>query len=193
MTRYTTANFSSCWFHFYSIFFLNLSSLFHFQYYKPLVFWPLYHLNFQHDPKVIFSSLAWHSRPSVHPNLSFQSQFSVHSPSIILQSHQGFTSSHRSLLKSTHFSRPRKCDTIPTYFFLKVSQYSSLPTLRPSKLCSSFVDNICTIIACIQLIFYSSYCIINHGRSETCHVCIPYRTQENIVHKSVLLNSVSTI
>lgn len=69
MSRCTTANFSSCWFYFHSIFFLNLFSLFYFQYYEPLVFWPPFQLNFQNGPEIIFSCLACHSRPSVHPSL----------------------------------------------------------------------------------------------------------------------------
>lgn len=73
MSRCRTANFSSCWFYVHSIFFLNLFSLFYFQYYEPLVFWPPFQLNFQNGPEVIFSCLACHSRPSV---CSSQSLFS---------------------------------------------------------------------------------------------------------------------
>lgn len=65
MARYTSANFNSCWFYFWSILFSYLSSIFHFQYYKPLVFCHLYQFNFQYAPKVIFSSLAWRSRPFI--------------------------------------------------------------------------------------------------------------------------------
>lgn len=65
MARYTSANFNSCWFYFCNIFFSYLSSIFHFQYYKPLVFCRLYQFNFQYAPKVIFSSLARRSRPFI--------------------------------------------------------------------------------------------------------------------------------
>lgn len=74
MSGCTTANFSSCWFYFCGIFFLNLFCLFYFQYYQPLVFWPPYQLNFQNAPEVIFSSLACHSRLSI---CSSQSLFSL--------------------------------------------------------------------------------------------------------------------
>lgn len=114
VTRCTTANVSSHWFYLCSIFFLNLCSLFRFQYYKPLFFWLAYWLAFQNAPKIIFfSGLAWHSRISIYSSQAIFLVIFFNTHSIC---HTSVTSRlHLFSLKSTHFLRPKPSVTFPIY------------------------------------------------------------------------------
>lgn len=118
------------------------------QYGEPLVFWPPFQLNFQNGPEIIFSCLACHSRPSI---CSFQSLFSF-----IFQ--YTFHLSYLSHIKVRPlliaicwnlliFQGSEYLSPFPFFFPEYLLNIPSPFSLRSSKLCYSFLYNICLIIA----------------------------------------------